>query len=168
MTNQNLQKMHDEKKFLIKFELDNGEFYEEYIDSNLFERISFLQKQLHQPKALADIKFIYCPVGNIIKRYDRAQDKIVKGTKHFSAGTKVYCYPPSWGDGYENIKVIGRHRKSPRLVTMVLPSKCIINWRLKTVYEPFVIKEMTEHFGWINKESDKERINEMLVWLTKK
>jgi hypothetical protein len=107
--------MSDKEKFLIKFELDNGDIYEEYIDPDkLSERVSFLQKQFHQTKALADIKFIYCLVGNIIEeRFDQVLDKIVKGTKHFSAGTKVYCYPPVWGDGYENIKVIGRHRKSP-------------------------------------------------------
>jgi hypothetical protein len=67
-----------------------------------------------------------------------------------------------WGDGYENIKVIGRHRKSARLITVVVPSERVTNWRLKTIYNPFVIKEMTNNFGWTDKESNKERINEML------
>ena len=35
------------------------------------------------------------------------------GTKHFSPGTKVYCAPGHWGDGGENIVVIGKHRGSP-------------------------------------------------------
>lgn len=159
-----------QKDILLKLELDNGEIYQEVIRSDDFdERVSYLQKHFHQPKALADIKFIYCLVGNIVEeRFDNNLNKVVLGTKHFSPRTKVYCYPPKWGDGYENIKVIGKHRKSRRLITMIIPSKQVTNWRLKTVYNPFVIKEMTKNFGCTDKESDKERINEMLQWLTKK
>jgi len=158
------------KDILLKFELDNGDIYQETIKLDDFEeRLSYLQKHLHQPKALANIKFIYCLVGNIVEeRINKSSDTIFKGTKHFSPKTKVYCYPPVWGDGYENIKVIGRHRKSSRLVTMIIPSKYVTNWRLKTIYNPFVIKEMIENFGWTDKENDKERINEILQWLNKK
>jgi len=107
--------------------------------------------------------FVYCLVGNIVEeRMDKSQHTIVKGTKHFSPGAKVYCYPPIWGDGYENIKVIGRHRKSSKLVTMIIPSKHITNWRLKTVYDPFVVQQMEKNGGWTNKESHKERIIRML------
>ncbi|WP_293686201.1 MULTISPECIES: hypothetical protein [unclassified Spirosoma] len=159
-----------DKDILLKFELDDGKMYEEKIKfDNFEERVSELQKQFHQPKALSEISFIYCLVGNIVEeRFDKNLNKAVLGTKHFSPGTKVYCYPPMWGDGYENIKVIGRHRKSTRLITMVIPSDRVTNWRLKTVYNPFVIKEMTNNFGWTDKESDKERINEMLQWLAKR
>lgn len=163
------KKLQD-KDVLLKFELDNGEIYEEKIKLDDFEeRFSYLQKHFHQPKALSDISFIYCLVGNIVEeRFDNNLNKMVMGTKHFSPRTKVYCYPPKWGDGYENIKVIGRHRKSTRMITMVIPSKRVTNWRLKTIYNPFVIKEMTNNFGWTDKESDKERINEMLEWLIKR
>lgn len=159
-----------DKDVLLKFELDNGEVYQEKIKLEDFEeRVSYLQKHFHQPKSLDEIKFIYCLVGNVVEeRFDKSKNKTYKGTKHFSTGTKVYCYPPMWGDGYENIKVIGKHRKSPKLVTIVMPSKHVTNWRLKTVYNPFIIKEMTENFGWTDQESDKERINEMLVWLNKR
>ena len=158
------------KDFLFKLELDNGDIYEEKILlENFDERVSQLLKQFHQPKDINDISFIYCLVGNIIdERFDKNLNKTVYGTKHFSPNTKVYCFPPVWGDGYEKIKVIGRHRKSNRLITMIIPSQRVTNWRLKTVYEPFVIKEMTKNFGWTDKESDKEKINEMLKWLTAK
>jgi len=65
------------------------------------------------------------------------------GTKHFSQGTKVYCFAPQWGDGYENIKVIGRHRGSGRknkLVLMVIRSKYLGNWRYKLVHTPEVLR----------------------------
>ena len=51
---------------------------------------------------------------------------------------------------------------------MIIPSDQVTNWRLKTVYDPFVIKEMTNSFGWTDKESDKTRINEMLQSFDKK
>jgi len=53
-----------------------------------------------------------CLVGNIIKQL-----------KHFSLGTKVYCLPSIWGDGYERIVVIGRHTGSKRLITIIISSK---------------------------------------------
>ena len=75
------------------------------------------------------------------------EDKeIRKGTKHFSAGTKVYCYPPLWGDGYEKVKIIGRHRGSRDLVEMIMPSKWLTNWRVKMVYSPFVLSRMKDHW----------------------
>lgn len=159
-----------DKDVLLKFELNDGKMYEEKIKlENFEERISELQKHFHQPKALENIPFIYCLVGNIVEeQFDNNLGKVVLGTKHFSPGTKVYCYPPTWGDGYEKIKVIARHRKSQRMITIVMPADRVTNWKLKTVYNPFVIKEMTANFGWTDKETDKKQINEMLQWLTKK
>ena len=161
-------KKKQDKNILLKFELDDGKIYEEKIKlDQLEERVLDLQKHFHQPKSLSEISFIFCLVGNIVEeRYDKSQDKLFKGTKHFSSGTKVYCYPPIWGDGFANIKVIGKHRKSSKLITIVLPSKYVTNWRLQKVYNPFVIREMTENYGWTDKESDKEQINKMLVSLT--
>ncbi|WP_127133253.1 hypothetical protein [Pseudoflavitalea rhizosphaerae] len=139
-----------------------------HIITRLFSATSRRADSLHQSESYLTAPgsgkaFIYCLVGNIIEeRLDQSKHTMVKGTKHFSPGTKVYCFPPIWGDGYEKIKVIGRHRKSSKLVTMIMPSKHITNWRLKTVYDPFIVKQMTNHGGWSNKESDKEKITEML------
>lgn len=81
--------------------------------------------------------------------------EIRKGTKHFSAGTKVYCYPPLWGDGYEKIKVIGRHRRSHLLVEIVTRSKWLTNWRVKMVYSPNVVNRMKGYWD-DSKESQKK------------
>jgi hypothetical protein len=56
------------------------------------------------------------------------------GTKHFSAGTKVYCEMPHWGDGGERLWVVGRHRKSSRLVRIIMPAERLVNWRAQGVY----------------------------------
>lgn len=63
-------------------------------------------------------------------------------TKNFLQGTKVYCFPPQWGDGYERVMVIGRHRVSKRFIQIILPSRKIKNWRIKQVYSPNILKQI--------------------------
>jgi hypothetical protein len=100
-------------------------------------------------------KAIWCVVANIVDEHSFGESKeIKKGTKHFSKGTKVYCFPPLWGDGYEKIQVIGHHKGSHRYVKMVVASKLLINWRVKLVYSPFVISEMNGY--WDNSLSSKK------------
>jgi hypothetical protein len=114
-------------------------------------------------------EFIWCLIGNIVDEHISGNDQEIKhGTKHFSANTKVYCFPILWGDGYEKIKVIGRHRKSKRYICIVMPSKFITNWRLQKVYSPSVLREMRSQNGWTNGEKDKETIVEMLKGLPAK
>ncbi|MBW8358169.1 MAG: hypothetical protein K0M63_00020 [Weeksellaceae bacterium] len=111
-------------------------------------------------------KFIWCLIGNIVDERPTGIDKEIKhGTKHFSPNTKVYCLPAQWGDGYENIKVIGRHRKTSRNVCMIIPAKLITNWRLQKVYRPYILNVMQSQHGWTNSDKDKETILEMLKWL---
>lgn len=72
-----------------------------------------------------------------------------------------------WGDGYERIKLIGRHRGSSRLVTMIIASDNVANWRYKKVFDPFVLKEMTSNSGWTDKDSDREKIIQLAESLKK-
>jgi len=66
----------------------------------------------------------WCLVGNIVaeRPYGEGGDEKRPGTIHFSGGTKVYCLPAQWGDGYDQIIVIGRHRGSKRFNTMIVCS----------------------------------------------
>jgi hypothetical protein len=145
------RKSNGKKTIQIKINLDNGDVYEECIKLQDFdERITFLQEHFHQAKSLDQIEYVHCLIGNI-----------KADMKHFSCRVKVYCYPPTWGDGYEKIKVIGRHRGSSRLVTMVIRSSCVINWRYKKVFDRFVIKEMTNNFGWTDKECDMIKVTQL-------
>lgn len=87
----------------------------------------------------------WCLVGNIVKGQPSDDDVGVSaGTKHFSAGTKIYAFPAQWGDGYERIIVVGRHRGSKGFVTMVVNSDLITNWRAKVVYNPEVLRRLQE------------------------
>lgn len=108
-------------------------------------------------------------VGNIVKEHEFGENhEIQYGTKHFSGGTKVYCAPANWGDGYENIVVIGKHRNSFKYIEIIMPSKLIENFRLQKVYKPEVLRKMADENSWVfwdNTNEDKSRILDMLKWL---
>jgi hypothetical protein len=108
---------------------------------------------------------IWCVVANVVHEHRVGESReIRRGTKHFSPGAKVYCYPPLWGDGYENIKVIGHHRGSHKLVTMVMPSQWLEKWRVKMVYSPQIIQRMRDHWdGSKRSEEAASRIVEGLA-----
>jgi hypothetical protein len=90
----------------------------------------------------------WCLVGNIAAPSRNKEESQVKvGTKHFSVGTRVYCLPAQWGDGYEKIVAIGRHRGSQAFVCMVISSACVAGWRAKVIYSPAVLRLIAE---WCN------------------
>ncbi|WP_171647345.1 hypothetical protein [Paenibacillus phytorum] len=74
-------------------------------------------------------------------------------------------FSPLWGDGYEEIKVIGRLKNRKNLGVIITSSKYIRNWRLQKVFQPFIVKTMQERGGWDATEESKRRIENMLVWL---
>ena len=100
-----------------------------------------------------------CLVGNIIGEHVKSDTgETVNGTKHFSAGTKVYLARQQWGDGYENVVVIGKHRGSFRYSEIIMNTKFITNYRFKRVYDPTILKMMNEskYFWW--RDEDEEWI----------
>ena len=94
----------------------------------------------------------WCLVGNIRTQapWGPGGEEIRSGTKHFSAGTKVYCMPAAWGDGYEKVIVFGKHRGAHGLVQMVVPSKVITHWRAQVVYSPSLLAKLeeTRYYSW--------------------
>jgi hypothetical protein len=84
---------------------------------------------------------VWCVVANVREQrpYGEGGRETRRGTKHFAPGTRVYCYPPLWGDGYEKIKAVGRHRGSRRYATMIVDSRWLTDWRARLVYSPTVI-----------------------------
>ena len=80
----------------------------------------------------------WCLVGNI-------RPPLGIHVPHFSTGTKVHCMPAQWGDGYEKIVVVGRHRRSKRFVKLVIPSKFVKDVRAQLVYSPSVLLLIQEH-----------------------
>lgn len=103
---------------------------------------------------------IWCLVANVAEETEYGEDKQIKsGIKHFPAGAKMYCFPPLWGDGYQRIKVIGRHRGSHRYATMIVERKHLTNWRAKLVYSPFVREQLKGH--WDGSEKSRETVSRL-------
>ena len=109
----------------------------------------------------------WCLVGNIVKRrpYGEGGTETRPGTKHFSGGTKVYCLPAQWGDGYEKIIVIGRHRGSKRFETMIVNSEHVTNWRAKVVYAPAVLRRIQEAVAesWKRNWSSQDEVEQYVA-----
>jgi len=96
----------------------------------------------------------WCLVGNIVKTRLAGVGSVEEkhGAPHFSGGTKVYCLPAQWGDGYEKIVVVGKHRGSRRFVKMVIPSSWVTNWRAQAVYSPAVLSFIQDGQNWKSRE----------------
>ena len=100
-------------------------------------------------------------VGNVVESHLFGEEKETRyGTKSFSGGTKVYVAPAQWGDGFEKVCVIGKPRRTFKLIEIVIKSDNIENFRLKKVFTPAVLKRMSEstHTWWSNTDEDKKGI----------
>ena len=103
---------------------------------------------------------IWCVVGNIADEITFGEERqLRKGTKHFSPGTKIYCYPPLW-DTWKGIKVIGRHRGSRQFVTMVINLQWLVDYRAKLVYNPHILAELSGY--WDGTEESKRRAENLV------
>ena len=103
--------------------------------------------------------FEYCLVGNIVEKHYFGQDKEIKyGSKHFSGGAKVYIFPMFGGCGHEQIRVIGIPRKRYKMLDVIIPSKHLINVRVKKIYKPDLKEKIAENFyySWWKEEGDNE------------
>lgn len=109
-----------------------------------------------------NLKSQWVLVGNIVNErpYGPGGTETKHGTKHFSPGAKVYCFPAQWGDGYDQIIVIGRHRRSRKFKTMIISSSWVENWRAKVVYNPEVIRriEKATEESWKRNWESKEEV----------
>ena len=65
-----------------------------------------------------------------------------QGLKHLAPEAKVWVLPPQWGDGVENVFVVGRHRcRGPgRLARMVVGFRHLAGFRVRGVYSPAVYR----------------------------
>jgi acylphosphatase len=137
--------------------------YVEDIYNRFVKAISYHKVRLFD---IDEIEFVYCLVGNIVDKHLAGVNLgIRRGTKQFAPNTKVYCFPNYMSDGYEKVIVMGKPRKKRGLIKVVVKSKFIKNWRLAKVYEPQIISEMIENWGWSNSEDDKKTIEQMVKWL---
>ena len=121
-------------------------------------------EKMEEENSQNEQEWVWALVGNIVQEREYGeQHEIRRGTKHFSPGAKVYCAPGHWGDGYENIVVIGRHRGGPKYIEIVMPRKHIENFRCKKVFRPAALKLMkaSEWGFWSNSDNDRDVIMQM-------
>jgi len=112
----------------------------------------------------------WCLVGNIVaeRPYGPDGEETRRGTKHFAPGTKVYCLPAQWGDGYQQIKVVGRHRGSKRLVTMVISCDWVTNFRAMEVHSPAVLRRLDKAgSGWKSRKHVLEYVASIAEYVRK-
>lgn len=106
------------------------------------------------------VNSIWCVVANIAEDIPFGEEKqLRKGTKHFSPGTKIYCYPPLW-DTWKGIQVIGRHRGSKQFVTMVINLNWLVNYRIKLVYNPLILNLLSKY--WDGTDDSKKRAENLI------
>lgn len=92
------------------------------------------------------IEYEECIAGNIIgNQYWGEKKEIKNGTTHFRGGAKVYCLFVYGGMGNEFIRVMGKPRKSFRMIDVVIRATYIKNFRLQKVYEPQIIRFIQKH-----------------------
>lgn len=125
------------------------------------------------------IQPVWCLVANVrrfIEYGPLGEKRILSGTKHFSGGTKVYCFFPGWDHGRETIFAVGRHRGSKKFVTLVMPVRYLTNWRAKLVYSPAIIERLVvpeDYYGggrtmmWNGSEESKKWVESWVEWLKK-
>lgn len=112
-----------------------------------------------------NIRCVECFVANIIGNHYWGEEKVIKsGTKQFSAGTKVYCAFIYGGMGHESVLVLGKPRKSFRMVEVTLKTYYLKNLRIQNVCKPRIINfikkySCVEDFSLEGIEDMIERVN---------
>ena len=114
-----------------------------YHDENVYGETDYKEIKAEESK------WVWALVGNIKEEREYGENhEIRKGTKQFSGGTKVYLSCGHWGDGYEQVNVIGKPRHCWDYIQIIMPRKFIENFRMQKVYKPAVLAKMKSDKGW--------------------
>jgi hypothetical protein len=97
-----------------------------------------------------------CVVANIIDKHLWGEQKeLRRGTKHFVPGAKLYCVLMYGGMGHEHIMVLGKPRKSFRMIEVVMRRSYIKNFRIQKVYSKRIIEFLQKYpYGPVIHETD--------------
>jgi len=87
---------------------------------------------------------VWCVTANIVQErpYGPGGAETRRGTKHFTAGAKVYCVLFFWNGPLTSVDVVGHHRGSHRFVRMVVRHEWLTNLKVELVYSPYVIGQL--------------------------
>jgi hypothetical protein len=91
---------------------------------------------------------------------------IRSGVQHFSAGAKVWVLPPQWGDGGQDLMVVGHHRGTHGrgYSRIVMPRRHLTNFRVQAIYQPALLRALvapqdrypTVPRQWLGREEAEE------------
>ncbi len=96
-----------------------------------------------------EMKFTWCLKANIWE----------EGTSRFRPGTKVYLFPPLWGDGYENIKVIGKDKETKKFIEIIVSYKKLGNFRVDKTSKPDIMSRLS---GYFDDSEESKKLTESL------
>lgn len=107
-------------------------------------------KELEEEKEKYFSGNVYCLVGNIKDLREYGQNHELRtGIKNFAAGTKVYISLSTWGDGGEQVPVLGKPRHKNGFIECIIRSEYIGNYRVEKIYSPLLISRMKKSkFDW--------------------
>ena len=67
-------------------------------------------------------------VGNIVDKHEYGENHEIRyGARKFRGGTRVVLAPPCWGDGYEQVNVIGLSRYSRKYKKSVIRRNTLLS-----------------------------------------
>lgn len=101
-------------------------------------------------------------VANVVKERPSGPGgkELKRGTKHFSPGTKVYIL--DWHPGTRTRAiVVGRARKSGRLIKVTVSVDAVENLRVKGLYKPHIVKMISDRFENDLSRMSKDRAEEL-------
>jgi hypothetical protein len=85
----------------------------------------------------------FCVVANVAAETTHGVGgaDIRSGVQHFSAGSKVWVLPPQWGDGGDQLIVVGHHRgtRGRGYSRIVMPRRHLTNFRVQAIYNPALL-----------------------------
>lgn len=113
-------------------------------------------------------KPVWCLIANVVeeRKFGEGGEEVRRGLKQLQPGAKVHCFPLMWGDGYDNVQVVARHRKSHRYMTIIVPSRHLTNWRVRLIYSPEVIGRLEGR--WDGSEKSKKEAENLRDWMNQR
>jgi hypothetical protein len=90
----------------------------------------------------------FCVVANVADETAHGEGgvDIRSGIQHFSAGSKVWVLPPQWGDGGDQLIVVGHHRgaRGRGYTRIVVPRRHLTHFRVQAIYKPALLRALLE------------------------
>ena len=86
-------------------------------------------------------------VANVVqeRRYGPGGTETRRASEHFAPGAKVYTI--DWFPGMcARVVVVGLHRKTKRMMTLVIAVELLENFKAKVCYVPAVMEQIQAHF----------------------